>query len=446
MSGVRRIATGAAVVAALAPVALAALAGPAAPARAAAPVTADLGCRLYFSDAGTGTSPTVWSDTFTLTQTPASPAAGQAVTVTLAAAAGVTNGPVPLNAGDVPVRVTVALGGAQAGTVTLNQAVYPASAKAAAVPLGPVSATGTYTATAAGTVTLTVRQVAFANTTATTYCSAGGDRDHKAAPVDTPVTDSAVVTPAPSGSASASASPSASPSASASASASPSASVSPSASEAATPAETFGPKSVTMKCKTLSTIRDWTATHTLTMSPANPGYGANVTVTYTFDNGGTNGPVPIAAGELRPTATVKLSGAQTGTVKLSGPTYGAVAAQARVPGATLTGQFTASTPGLVTLTVANIMFDHAQVDTECNSGSDPVTGPADTTIVAKFTVKSTPATAAEATGQALPKTGDGGTLPVLVLWGTALLLLGAGALVVLPARTRRRPAVPTGGD
>lgn len=434
MSTVRRIATGAAVLAAVA------LGGLAAPALAADPVAATLGCRLYFGDTGTGTSPTSWADSFTLSQSPASPAAGETVTVTLAAVAGVTNGPVPLNAGDVPVRVTVTLGGAQTGTVTLNQAAYPASAKAAAVPLGPIGATGTYTAAAAGTVSLTVRQVAFANVTATTYCSASGDRDHKAAPEATPITASFVAGPAPSGSAtaSASASVSASVSASASASASASGSASASASVADTPAETFGPKSVTMRCKTLSTIRDWTATHTLSMSPANPGYGASVTVTYTFDNGGKNGPAPITAGDLKPTATVKLSGAQSGTVKLTGPAYGAIAAQATVPGATLTGQFTAGTPGLVTLTVANILFDHPQVDTECNSGSDPVTGPADTTIVAKFTVKPTPATAAEATGQALPKTGDGGILPVLVLWGTALLLTGAGALAVLPARARRR--------
>jgi hypothetical protein len=401
---------------------------------AAAPVEASLGCRLYFSDAGTGTSPTTWADTFTLSQTPASPAVGQTVTVTLAAVAGVTNGPVPLAAGDVPVRVTVVLGGAQTGTVTLNQAAYPASATAAGVPLGPVSAGGTYTATAAGTVSLTVRQVAFANTTATTYCSAGGDRDHKAAPVDTPVTASAVVTPAPSGSASPSASASPSPSASQSPSASVSASAS--SSEAATPAETFGPASVTMRCKTLSTIRDWTATHTLTMSPANPGFGADVTVTYTFDNGGRNGPAPIAAGDLKPTATVRLGGVQSGTVQLTGPAYGAIAAQATVPAATLTGRFTAGTPGQVALTVANVLFDHPQVDTVCNKGSDPVTSPADTTIVAKFTVRSTPATAAEATGQALPKTGDGNILPVIVLWGTALLLTGAGALVVIPSRRK----------
>ncbi|MEV4135991.1 hypothetical protein AB0J72_27960 [Dactylosporangium sp. NPDC049742] len=436
----RRIALAAAILA-VAGTGLAVVTGTA----AAAPVDASLGCRLYFSDAGTGTSPTTWADTFTLSQSPASPAAGQTVTVTLAAVAGVTNGPVPLNAGDVPVRVTVALGGAQTGTVTLDQAAYPAAAKAAGVPLGPISATGTYTATAAGTVTLVVRQVAFANSTATTYCSASGDRDHKAAPVDTPVTASAVVTPGPSGSASPSASASASASPSASASASTSASVSPSASasstEAATPAETFGPASVTMKCKTLSTIRDWTATHTLTMSPANPGYGANVTVTYTFDNGGKNGPAPIAAGDLKPTATVKLSGAQSGTVKLTGPAYGAIAAQATVPGATLTGQFVASTPGVVTLTVADILFDHPQVDTECNKGSDPVTSPADTTIVARFTVKSTPATPSEVTGEALPKTGDGGILPVILLWGTALLLTGVGALVVLPRRARRRIAL-----
>jgi hypothetical protein len=158
-----------------------------APAAAYGPTANSLGCRIYFSDAGTGSSATTWADTFTLTQTPPSPKPGQTVTVSFSAAEGSTNGPVGLAAGSVPVAVTVGISGSQTGTVTLNQANYPSGAVGAYAKLGGFTATGSFVAGAAGSLNLTVKQIKFANTTASTYCSAEGDRDHKASPADTPV-------------------------------------------------------------------------------------------------------------------------------------------------------------------------------------------------------------------------------------------------------------------
>ncbi|GIE41870.1 WxL domain-containing protein [Actinoplanes lobatus] len=171
----------------IAALALAGVVAVQAPASAYGPTASSLGCRIYFSDAGTGSSPSTWADTFTLTQTPASPKPGQTVTVSFTAAEGSTNGPVPLTAGSVPVAVTVGISGSQTGTVTLNQASYPAGAVAAYAKLGGFTATGAFTAGAAGSLDLTVQQVKFANTTASTYCSAEGDRDHKASPVATTI-------------------------------------------------------------------------------------------------------------------------------------------------------------------------------------------------------------------------------------------------------------------
>jgi hypothetical protein len=158
-----------------------------APAAAYGPTANSLGCRIYFSDAGTGSSATVWSDTFTLTQSPATPKPGQTVTVSFTAAAGSTNGPVGLTAGSVPVLVTVGISGSQTGTVTLNQANYPSTAVAAYAKLGGFTATGSFVAGSVGSLDLTVKQIKFANTTASTYCSGAGDRDHKAAPADTTI-------------------------------------------------------------------------------------------------------------------------------------------------------------------------------------------------------------------------------------------------------------------
>ncbi|MEV4416539.1 WxL domain-containing protein [Catellatospora sp. NPDC049609] len=164
-----------------------------APAQAYGPTANSLGCRLYFGDSGTGSSPTTWADTFGLTLSPVTPAPGQTVTVTLTAAAGPDNGPAPLVAGDVPVIVKVALGGSQSGTVTLNMAPYPTGARDPYTPLGAITASGTFVAGAAGTATATVTQVKFANTTAATYCSNAGDRDHKAAPQASTIVESFTV-------------------------------------------------------------------------------------------------------------------------------------------------------------------------------------------------------------------------------------------------------------
>ncbi|MET8264780.1 hypothetical protein ABZU92_12365 [Micromonospora arida] len=418
------------------------------PAAAIGPTAATLGCRLYFNDAGTGSSPTVWQDTFTLTQSPAEPKVGDTVTVTLTAPTGPDNGPVGLNAGDVPVNVTLALGGSLSGSATLRMSSYPARAVAPAEPLGPITATGTYFAAAAGAATLTVGRVTFANASATTHCSAAGDRDHKAAPVPTSIVENFTVggtgtaTPPPSPSASATPSPSAKPSPSLPP---PSATDDPptATDEVDTPAQPFGPKSVKLNCKTLSSLSAWTATHTLSMSPSNPGRGAKVTVSLKFSAGPKSGPVPVGAGDLVPKATVKVGGVGSGSVNLRGPAYGAIDAYAALPGATLTGTYTTSRAGLVSLTVTNIVFDHPQVDTECNAGADPVTGPKETSIVAKFTVKSRAATDDEGEGGgggngdgggSLPTTGEGGVTTLMLLWSSAALLLGVGLVVVLPRR------------
>lgn len=272
-------------------------------------------------------------------------------------------------------------------------------------------------------------------------------------------------------------SPSASPTTSPTSSASPTPSPSPTAAtpDDGTPvAEPFGPTEVTMPCRTLSTVRDWTATHELTIDPANPGVGSRVTVTHTISTGGKSGPVPIAAGDLVPTSTIQVTGAHTETLTAIGPAYGDIAPQAEIPGATMTASFTVADPGLLEFRVDSILFDHPQVDTTCNAGVDPIDSPAPTNITARYSVtaapgpsstatpapapsgsttttgatggttggtaggttKPAPTTTARASGQ-LANTGGSDGSEVIGLWGTALGLTGAGLLTLLPARRRR---------
>ena len=159
------------------------------PTLAYGPTPGSLGCAIYFGDGSTPSSPTTWNDTFSLTQSPATPAPGQTVTVTFTAQTGSANGPVPLEAGMVPVTVKVALGGSQSGNVTLSHANYPSATVPAGGNLGTITATGTYVAGGAGAATATVNQVVMFNAQAATYCSATGTANPKGAPAATQIVE-----------------------------------------------------------------------------------------------------------------------------------------------------------------------------------------------------------------------------------------------------------------
>ena len=101
-------------------------------AQAFGPAPVALACATYVGDAGSPTAPQSYSDTLTLDRSPALPAPGNTVTVTLAVATGPNASGATAAASATP-RATVALGGTQTGTVALAGAAdsYPAAAKSA---------------------------------------------------------------------------------------------------------------------------------------------------------------------------------------------------------------------------------------------------------------------------------------------------------------------------
>ena len=94
-----------------------------------------------------------WTDTFGLTQSPATPAPGQTVTVTFTATTGSNNGPVPMNAGTCRSssrwRSAVPRAGPSPSADQLPDAAVPAGGN----PPRPITATGTYVAGSAGAAT-----------------------------------------------------------------------------------------------------------------------------------------------------------------------------------------------------------------------------------------------------------------------------------------------------
>ena len=387
-----------------------------------------------------------WTAEHTLTVSPANPTTDDDIVVTYSFTAGPTNGPVPVPAGDLTPKAALVAGGEWDDEIELTGPAYGAIGSFEAMP--GATLTGSFWVEEPGQMTLTVENVLFDHSVVDTHCNSGADP--VTSPEATPISISLTIgegsgdprpTPTPT--------PTGEPTPTPTASASPTAAPKPTEEEEAdTAAKPFGPKKVALKCKTLSSLSDWEATHTLTMSPENPGRNANVKITLTYDKGPTNGPVPVGAGELVPKATVKVGGVSGGTVELAGPAYGSINPETAIPGSTLTGNFVAKDPGLVTLTVATFLFDHAVVDTYCNSGADPETGPKDTEIVAEFTVKkkeaANPGTpgggGAGGGGGTLPVTGAGGPW-MLLLWATALLLPGVGLMLWLPTRKRRTAGI-----
>src|SRR6478735_1021148 len=68
-------------------------------------VNSTLRCRLYFGDAGTGSSATTYNDTFTFTQTPSSPGPNTTVNVSLVGQQGPLGGPAIVDAASEEVLV-----------------------------------------------------------------------------------------------------------------------------------------------------------------------------------------------------------------------------------------------------------------------------------------------------------------------------------------------------
>jgi Fibronectin type III domain len=149
---------------------LAASVGAATVANAAAPGT--LTCNTGGNGAGFAST---WNDTNTFTLSPASVQQGDTETVTWTSATGLVNGsPVALGAGTTQVQVVVKLTGAMSGNVvaTTTAGAYPAVTTASESPLGPITATGTFTTTGSGTLNATVSFIDFNSNSVDTYCSA----------------------------------------------------------------------------------------------------------------------------------------------------------------------------------------------------------------------------------------------------------------------------------
>ncbi|WP_173260871.1 beta-xylosidase [Streptomyces pacificus] len=129
-----------------------------------------------------------------------------------------------------------------------------------------------------------------------------------------------------------------------------------------------------------------TTTGEITVDNAAPRVGDEVTVTYTVAKPAAGNPVDLAlpADIMTPTGTVALGGAQSGSVSVAGPKKNPpVPGKAPFPPFSMTGTFTVTAPGSITLSPGdyNIHTSYImELDTPCTVTDPPA--PVSRTIVA----------------------------------------------------------------
>ncbi|MER5215824.1 beta-xylosidase [Streptomyces sp. NPDC002838] len=122
---------------------------------------------------------------------------------------------------------------------------------------------------------------------------------------------------------------------------------------------------------------DGTTTANITVDNASPKVGDTVTVTYTVVEPAASNPTDLAlpADIMTPTGKVTLGGAQTGDVTVAGPKKNApVPGRGTFPSFSMTGTFTVTAPGAVTLSPGdyNIHTSYIlELDTPCTVTNPP---------------------------------------------------------------------------
>ncbi|MGW1273275.1 LPXTG cell wall anchor domain-containing protein [Streptomyces sp. NPDC002491] len=211
----------------------------------------------------------------------------------------------------------------------------------------------------------------------------------------------------------------------------------------AAPAAVAEVVNVNYGCKT--PIGDKSAVSPIDIKAVKSGDGYRITMSW--QKGVSSSPVELGAGSMKPSATVKLGGADSGALNVTGP-----ANQAAIPENTpikindLSGTYTPKKSGKVTFTAGVLTIKALGTTTTCTPANSP--GPSltlDVTAAGGGSGGSTGSggtTGSGGSGGDLPQTGPEDSVIALgTLGGTVLLAGAAGALWLTrrnqPARTHR---------
>ncbi|WP_367322647.1 LPXTG cell wall anchor domain-containing protein [Streptomyces sp. HUAS ZL42] len=163
--------------------------------------------------------------------------------------------------------------------------------------------------------------------------------------------------------------------------------------------------------------------------------GSGYKITMSWQKGVSSSPVELGKGAMKPSATIKLGGADSGTMTVSGPAnQEAIPADTPIKINDLTGTYTPKKTGKVTFTAAVLTIKALGTTTTCTPTNSP--GPSlklDVTAAGG----GSGGTTQSGSGGELPQTGpEDSAIALGTLGGTVLLAGAAGALWL----TRRNQA------
>ncbi|WP_328743462.1 LPXTG cell wall anchor domain-containing protein [Streptomyces caniferus] len=166
-----------------------------------------------------------------------------------------------------------------------------------------------------------------------------------------------------------------------------------------------------------------------------------------FQKGVSSSPVELGKGAMKPSALIRLGGAESGTVPVAGPPNDqAIPANTPIKISDLSGTYTPKGKGKVTFTAATLTIKALGTTTTCTPGNHP--GPS-LTLDVKGTGGSgggaggasggtgSATTGGGSSGGQLPQTGPAGSAVALGTLGGTVLLAGAAGALWLTRRHQR---------
>ncbi|MFF5184130.1 LPXTG cell wall anchor domain-containing protein [Streptomyces sp. NPDC000345] len=193
---------------------------------------------------------------------------------------------------------------------------------------------------------------------------------------------------------------------------------------------------VNYSCKT--PIGDKSAVSPIDIKGVKSGSGYEITMSW--QKGVSSSPVELGAGSMKPSATIKLGGADSGTLAVTGP-----ANQAAIPENTpikindLSGTYTPKKTGKVTFTAGILTIKALGTTTTCTPTNSP--GPSLTLDVTASSGGSSGGGGSSdsgGSGGALPQTGPEDSAIALGTLGGTVLLAGAAGVLWLTRRNQPR--------
>ncbi|MCX4973889.1 LPXTG cell wall anchor domain-containing protein [Streptomyces sp. NBC_00554] len=190
---------------------------------------------------------------------------------------------------------------------------------------------------------------------------------------------------------------------------------------------------VNYECKT--PIGDKSAVSPIDIKSVKSGSGYKLTMSW--QKGVSSSPVELGKGSMKPSAVIKLGGADTGTVAVSGPANAAaIPANTPIKISDLSGTYTPKETGKVTFTAGVLTIKALGTTTTCTPSNSPK--PSLTLDVTAAGGGSGETQSGSDSGGELPQTGPEDSAIALGTLGGTVLLAGAAGVLWL---TRRNQAV-----